>query len=419
MSAVRGRSFRFWLVAIVALAAVLRILQTLFIAPWPPGIFNDEAYYLTLGKVIAHGHGFVRLDEFFGAHRSVPTAERAPLYPLALAGLAKLGLGAEEWQRLLSTAAGTGTVALIGLIGRRVAGPRAGLIAAGLAAVYPMLIAADGALMTESLYGVLAGGALLAALRFAQEQSARRALVLGVLIGLAALVRSDALLLLPLLLLPLLRRPRGGRTALLTVLATIVVLTPWTVRNVHVFHRPVLIATEGGETLRGANCDKAYHGANIGSWQSTCISFSGRGNEAEKLDRLGREGVTYAARHATRVPLVLAARLARTAGVWPLSQVPEGRRAWVVHVGLAASFLMLPFAVLGLIALRRRGARTWIVLVPVVVVTVSTVLSYGSLRFRHFAEISLLVLAGAGIDALTDSRRASGAAPAAPVAARE
>ena len=194
------------------------------------------------------------------------------------------------------------------------------------------------------------------------------------------------------------------RAALVAAVAALVVLAPWTIRNIHVFHRPVLIATEGGETLRGANCPPAYHGRNIGSWQSGCVHFSGTGNEAKELDQLGHHGVSYAAHHATRVPLVLAARLSRTWGLWPFFQVPEGRRAWVMHVGAVLFFLLLPFAVLGFLELRRRRAPTWVILTPVVMVTISTLLSYGSLRFRHLAEISLVVLAGAGLDAVRKRR---------------
>jgi hypothetical protein len=46
------------------------------------------------------------------------------------------------------------------------AGDLAGLLAAGLAAVDPALIAADGALMSESLYRLLVAMTLLAAYRW-------------------------------------------------------------------------------------------------------------------------------------------------------------------------------------------------------------------------------------------------------------
>ena len=45
-----------------------------------------------------------------------------------------------------SALVGTVTVVLVGLLARRVAGERAGLIAAAVAAVYPLLWLADGSL---------------------------------------------------------------------------------------------------------------------------------------------------------------------------------------------------------------------------------------------------------------------------------
>lgn len=395
-----GRRFVVALAAIVALGAALRVAHTLLVAPWPPGFFNDEAYYTTLAKLISMGEGFVQPGEWYGSGRSIPTAHRGPLFPAALAVLAKLGVSAGEEQRLLGVLTGAGTIAALGLIGRRLAGERAGLLAAGLAALAPTLVAADGALMTESLFGVFVAFALLAALRLAERPSAGRAVAVGALTGLAALARAEALLMLPLLLVPLLRRPGGARAAVAACLAFAVVLGPWFVRNLVVFDRPVLVATEAGDTLAGANCEPSYHGRNIGSWQVTCVPEPGSGNEAVQSERAGREGLRYAREHAGRVPLVLAARLARTWGVWPFFQRPEGRRDWVMKAGVVVFWLLVPLAVLGGLELRRRRVALWIVCVPLVTVTLTTLASYGALRFRHSAELTVVVLAAVGLDRL-------------------
>ena len=296
-------SFALGLAVVVALGVALRAAQTFLVAPWPPAFFNDEAYYATLGELIARGEGFIRPAEFFAEGLSVPTAERAPLLPVALAGLAELGITGGD-ARLLGVFTGGGTVLVLGLLGRRLAGERAGLIAAALAALYPTLIAADGALMTESLYGLLAALALLGAYRVLEAPTLGRALVLGAIVGVAALARAEALLLLPLLLVPIVRSPGGLRTAATVCLAFAVVLAPWTARNWIEFDRPVLIATEGGETLAGANCDAVYYGDRIGAWAVSCVRFSGRGNEAAELNEVGREGIRYAFDHLERVPLV-------------------------------------------------------------------------------------------------------------------
>jgi 4-amino-4-deoxy-L-arabinose transferase-like glycosyltransferase len=404
---VRGRSFGFWLAAIAVAGVAIRAAQTLLVAPWPPGIFNDEAYYSTLSQLIAKGEGFIRPAEFFAAHVSLPTAERAPLFSVALAGLAKLGITDGD-GRLLGLLTGAGTIVAVGLLARRLAGARAGLLAAGVAAIYPTLIAADGALMTESLYGMLAGFSLVAAYRLVEAPGLGRALVLGALLGLAALSRGEGLLLLPLLLIPLIRRPGGWRTAAAVVLAFAVVLAPWTIRNWIVFDRVVLVATEGGETLAGANCDQSYYGNRTGTWIVACLQFSGHGNEAAELDAEGRRGLRYARDHLGRVPVVAVLRVARTWGAWAPFQTPEGRKAWVMDLGVAMYFILIPLAVYGFLLLRRRGAPVWILTTPLVTVTLTALLTYGNVRFRHSAELTLVVLAAVALDRLLPAQSGRG-----------
>jgi 4-amino-4-deoxy-L-arabinose transferase-like glycosyltransferase len=390
----------------------VRVLQTLLVAPWPPGIFNDEAYYATMARLVAHGEGFIRPAEFFGHNLSLPTAERPPLFSFALAGLSKLGLSGGD-GRLLGVLTGAGAIVAVGLLARRLAGPRAGLIAAGLAAAYPTLIAADGAMMTESLYGALAAFSLIAAYRLVEAPGVGRALLLGALVALAALSRGEGLLLLPLLLVPLLRRPGGLRTTAVVVVAFAVVLAPWTIRNFVEFDRPVLIATEGGETLAGANCDQSYYGNRTGTWIYTCVHFDPLGNEAEELNAEGRKGISYARHHVGRTPVVAALRVARTWGAWAPFATPEGRRAWVMDLGVAVYFLLLPLAAWGFVVLRRRGVPVWIVVTPVITVTLTALLTYGSVRFRHSGELSIVILAAVALDALLPSpgRREPAAAP--------
>ena len=57
-------------------------------------------------------------------HLVVPTAEYPPLHPFVVSLLARLGLRSVEAQRLGMAVIGSGTVALVGLLGRRIAGQR-------------------------------------------------------------------------------------------------------------------------------------------------------------------------------------------------------------------------------------------------------------------------------------------------------
>src|SRR5919107_1071890 len=132
--------------AIVALAAVaIRTAATLRHRDYP--VIGDALTFHLEGGHLAHGEGFRRIFE------DVPTAEHPPLFIVLLAAFTLLGGGGILAQQLLLGLVGAVTVVLVGLLGRRVAGDRAGLLAAALAAVHPLLWLADGALMSESLYG--------------------------------------------------------------------------------------------------------------------------------------------------------------------------------------------------------------------------------------------------------------------------
>ena len=83
---------------------------------------------------------------------------------------------------------------LTGCIGRRLGGRAVGLTAAALTAVYPMLIAVDGALMSETLSIPLLYGAVLVAMVAIDQPALWRWVVVGVLLGLTMLTRADAVI---------------------------------------------------------------------------------------------------------------------------------------------------------------------------------------------------------------------------------
>jgi hypothetical protein len=81
--------------------------------------------------------------------------------------------------------------------------------------------------------------------------------VAGVLVGLASLTRANGLaLIVPLWFLVWTGRPRlvlsAVRVPAAMVIAALLALTPWTIRNASVFDRVVPVSTEGGYTLAGA-----------------------------------------------------------------------------------------------------------------------------------------------------------------------
>jgi 4-amino-4-deoxy-L-arabinose transferase-like glycosyltransferase len=395
-----ARETGFWpyLSAIVLAAVVIRVLYTILIAPWPPKFLTDEFYYNVVPHAIDQGRGFALP---FGIHGlSTVTAEHPPLYPLVLAGLGKLGGTDQLAQRLTGSLFGAGTIICVAVLARRLRGDRAGLLAAGIAAIYPNLIAADGALMSESLYGLLIALSLLAAYRLLASPKIDRGLVLGALVGLAALTRAEAVLLLPLLLVPVVRRRHGTRVAAVACLALLAVITPWTVRNAIVFHHFVPLATDSGSAIAGANCHSVYYGPDTGYWNIACVKDY-RGNEAATTGKMRSDGARYALHHVTRLPVVIAVRELRVWGLYqPMQQHSEGRAVWVEHLGVAAYFVLVAWALYAIPVLRRLRESLWILMSPFILVAISAAVVFGAVRFRQPAELSLVIVAAFGAERL-------------------
>jgi asparagine N-glycosylation enzyme membrane subunit Stt3 len=342
---------------------------------------GDAMTFHQVAQHLADGEGF---RAPFTAGR---TAEHPPAWELVLAAADKLGAAGYLAHRLIGALLGTVTVVLVGLLGRAVAGARTGLVAAALAAVYPMLWGADVSLMSETLYGVFLVGALLAAV-------ARRAVLLGVLLALAALTRGEALLLVPLLAVPLLWR--SPRALAACVAAFVLVLAPWTIRNLTTFDTPVLISNNANGLWVGANCPRTYSGPLIGYWEFRCYTPVRRGeDEAEYFARQRRIGVRYLRGHISRLPAVLGVRVLRVFDAWDLPQsvfinAQEGRAPRPVKWGIRAAWLVMALALAGAFLLRRERL---VVLAPVAMVVVVALVTYGTTRFRFAAEPSLCVLA--------------------------
>ena len=396
------------LVAIAVLGMALRAIYLFTIARHVTGI-GDWHFYHWQANLIADGHGFIEPYKFIFDHDVSPSAGHPPLYPLALSVVSLLGGESELSHRALGLLLGAATIVLVGCLGRRVAGPRIGLLAAGLCAVYPLMIAVDGALMSETLYGPLIAAILLCAYRLKDRPGLVPAAALGALIALAALTRTEGLLFLPILALPVaLRGGRGGRArAVVVVAACVVVIAPWTIRNAVRFHAFVPISTNDATVLAGANCPLTYHGVDLGGWNVVCISPRTKDNEAQQAAIWRREGLDYARDHAGRLPVVAAVRLLRIWDLWqPRRQVmfAEGRQRRTEQAGVAVYYLLMVVAAGGVAVLRRRGASLLVLLAPAVVVCLSAVTGYGVPRLRHSFEIPLLVLAAVGLQALWERR---------------
>src|SRR5215211_3914971 len=175
----RVRRFNLWLGVIVLAALAVRLVYALVVMRGV-GPLGDGYEFHLLGRLLAdEGRYMEPLPFLFHGGEVIPTAEKPPGYPAFLALASKLGATSYPAHRAASCLLGTATVGVLGLLGRRLAGDRAGLAAAGIAALYPLLFVLDGSVRSESLYALLVALALLCAYRLIEAGGRLVALALG------------------------------------------------------------------------------------------------------------------------------------------------------------------------------------------------------------------------------------------------
>jgi mannosyltransferase len=170
---VRGRSRAFWIVAaLTALAALLRFL-TLGMQSY----HHDEV--VTAVRILP--------GDFWGAMERVGSSESTPPLYYALAWVWSQAFGTAEFGlRSLSALAGVATIPVVYLIGVELRGRRAGLIAAALVAVNPMLLWYSQEARAYALLALLCSLSLLYCVR-AERLGGRRNFILWGLFSALAL----------------------------------------------------------------------------------------------------------------------------------------------------------------------------------------------------------------------------------------
>ena len=402
---------RLLILGIAALA--VRMLYIFVIAPEPVGVGGDASYYHTAANLIAHG---VFYDRQILGH-TYPTALHPPLFSILLSPVALLGGVHLLPQRIVGCLVGCCSVVLIAVLGRRVAGERAGTIAGALAVLYPPFVTADGSIQSEPLYVLLLVVALLAAWQLARAPSVKAALALGVVVGLAALTRTEGVFLIALLAWPAAWGATNGRAVrlLAATAACVAVLAPWVIRNAIVFHKLELSANYV-TVISAANCRDTYYGKDIGWWSLKCLAHARTTYQFHIGDASPTPGLRYIERHPARAVLVAAARVARTFSFYQPLRIGnmEPRRRWFDALGLILYYPMLILAVIGAIRLR---TRRWLLLAPVWSVLIVAATGWGNARFRIGADVSIVVLAAvalvqtSALQARFPREKPSGAAP--------
>jgi 4-amino-4-deoxy-L-arabinose transferase-like glycosyltransferase len=241
------------LIALAAIAALGLVVRAYVVVNPVANPADDSHAYYALSKTLYE-------EGSFGGPKFEDSSDWSPGAPfLYAAAFAVTGGAREGTARIVEALLGVATILVVFALGWRLGGRRGrwvGLIAALLVAIYPPFIHTTGELMSEPPAMLTLPAAILAFLWASDQERTWPWLVPGVLFGLTAMFRPEYLLVAAaFVLLAAIRvwRRREWRSGLAAAAALLVALllpiVPWTVRNLVVLARVVPISTGGGKAL--------------------------------------------------------------------------------------------------------------------------------------------------------------------------
>jgi 4-amino-4-deoxy-L-arabinose transferase-like glycosyltransferase len=220
------------LVAAVVVGVLLRLLWVIWATRTPTG-FRDPAEYLRIASGFGHGY----LPRFGDV---APSDYWPPGYPAILAPFVAVAdrtgwLSPAFAAALVNVVAGGITIVLTAVLARRWIGPRAANPAAWLVALCPALVYWSSTAHTETVFTPIFLGLIVLCGWAAGDEARRPWVVVGLLFGVAFLVRSPAVIILAVPAL-VFRASSGSwrgslRPTVTVVVASLVLLVPWAIRN--------------------------------------------------------------------------------------------------------------------------------------------------------------------------------------------
>jgi 4-amino-4-deoxy-L-arabinose transferase-like glycosyltransferase len=402
---------------VLVLAFALRIGEVERTSYHPVG---DARSYLILGGQVAQSGDYSARQRGAGNTRG-PTAYFPPAYPYLLAAVDRItghvqnptSSGAVKADRLVEAAIGTVIVGLIGLVAFELLGAEVGLVALGIAAIYPVLIEESGVLIAENLLVAFELAAIWAALRNRRATDHTPwVIACGVFTGLAALTHVNGIL----LVIPLafavgpalqLKVPRRLAAPVVLVLATLLTLTPWLVRDGTVMREFVPISDESGITLVGtynptsaAADDPPYkwvYFTQIPNDRRLALQAPHL-SETQLSSKLSSRALTYIGNHPG-APFAAGfdntLRLLELEGThaWRTSAASIGISGATAKIGVISFWLLTLLALGGLVTRAARTIPRWVWGVPLVMWLSVVLVNAETPRFREPLEPFLILLA--------------------------
>jgi len=230
------------LLVIFVLGLALRILFVLTLEDkiyWADGFDYDG-----LTTRLIEGKGYVNDDGEI-------TAFRAPGYPYFLAAIYSAFGHHFIAVRIVQCLLDAVSIVVVFFIARLIFNRRVAIISAVIFAVYPLFVYTASTFFPTTIFIFLVSVAMFLILSIEEKQTLFKAVLLGVVLGLAVLTVPTVLAFVPFALAWILFRKRRFSfeyflASSLVFLSLVLTLSPWLLRNYKIYHTPVVIATNGG-----------------------------------------------------------------------------------------------------------------------------------------------------------------------------
>lgn len=246
--------------------------------------YADEHEYFTIANNLV-AKGVYSLD---GVH---PTAFRPPGYPLFLSAFLYLGLNIVH-LRIVNFILLAASMYLLYAILRSAVGAIAGIIAAFLVLLYPVLFYTAGTLYPQTL-----GSFLFLSFAFLVLHTdvirTKRAILAGFAIGFLILSISTFIIVLLVTLLFLIFRRRDFKSSALVILVSGAMIGGWMVRNHHVFDVWIPFSTNSGFNLLLGNSPHTTANSGVNVDLSAYDAHASTLSEIQKDEYYRSEALRY------------------------------------------------------------------------------------------------------------------------------
>ena len=394
-------------VAAFAVALAIRLVITAgfqgLTAPPNLGANPDQAEYEQIAFNLSHGHGY-------SVNGTVPTAVRPPGFALTLWPVYTVFGRSFTAARITIIVLSALTCVFAGWIGYAIGGWWCATIAAWWLALYPGHFYYAMHFLSEPIFAFWLAAALALTIAAFQLDRPIVNVLAGACWGMAILTRVELVVVVPIacaLVMFERREERRARARQWIVQAIVIaaMLAPWVIRNGVVMHEYTL-STQGGCTFWGAHNELTFGQSQYaGTWVDCSrlvdAAHPMMGAEIARNHLTMSYGVASVRAHVRELPSLEAMKVWRL-----LSPYFETTNRIMLVVQAAGWILTAPFFVFGVWILARSSTRRSLALVlmaPLLATLVTTVLFYGSPRYRDAAAPVLVVVAAVGLRYLITS----------------